>query len=335
VKLAAGAAGSFVVNLTGSTLPYIAELPPDALDHDNRATLAPMVQPPLEVLLDFQEPGHAAPWQRAIQSVTAYVNAPASSTNQTTTATLIISDNIRWLQDPQVTGCVIVTPSASAEPRLYRAPFLVEPNHPLLRGADWEGSILAIGEWPGRAFAPQIPRVSARDTVVLSEVPARDARKFILHADIARSNLPRQPLFPILVQNAVDIARSHQAGLRTPNIRFGERIEYRTLKPTAEICLRQNTWTHCATAAGTLRLPPDKFGLMEISSSGNAPAWLSVNHLDAGTSDLRNLTGGTYRTRFTAATVTRALHEEWTIGLTLLLLGIMFGEWIWSRRRST
>jgi hypothetical protein len=132
----------------------------------------------------------------------------------------------------------------------------------------------------------------------------------------------------------VDIARSHQAGLRTPNIRFGDRIEYRTHKPTDEVCLRQNAWTHCATAAGTLRMRPDKFGLMEISSSGSAPAWLSVSHLDAGTSDLRYLSGGMYRTRFTAATVTRALHEEWTIGLTLLLLGIVFGEWIWSGRRS-
>lgn len=333
VQLPPDAAATFAVNLTGSPLPYIAELPPDPLDHDNRATLAPIVQPPLEVLLDFQEPARAVPWQHAIQSVTAYVNTPPPATNETVTANLIVSDNLRWLHDPNLTGCVIVTPSATTEPRLYRAPFLVEPNHPLLRGADWDGTILAIGDWPGLAFTPQIPRVSARDTVVLGEIPSRHARKFILHADLARGNLPRQPLFPILVQNAVDIARFHQPGLLTVNIRSGERIEYRPLKPNAEICLRQAAWSHCATA-GMIRLPPDRSGLIEITSDGISPAWLSVNHLDAHTSDLRHLSGGTYRTRFTAATVTRALHQEWTIGLTLLLLGIVFSEWICSRKRN-
>jgi hypothetical protein len=334
--IAAGDAWTFNIDLAETNTPYVLELADDALPFDNRAHLAPLLQPPVEILFDFQDDALAAAWRRAIAAVTPSYRESINASNQPVTATLVLTDSPRWLAEENLTACVLVCAADTTESKLYRPPFLSEANHPLLRGLDWGGCLLAIGEWPGQTISNQFARVSARDVAVLTELPGRGSRRFVLHADLAKSNLAKQPAFPILAQNAVEIAQSFQPGLRTPNLRFGESLEFRLPREAREICLRQESWQECAPQPASLRLPPDRVGLFEIAA-GNESAWpLAINHVEAATSDLRPITGGDYRTPVTsAALLQRALHDDWIIALIVGVLAVIFGEWWLTGRRTT
>lgn len=332
VTVPANAAQPVEVDLPVSAEPVELQLPADPLGFDNRVVLAPMETRPISVLFDFHAEGLLVPWTRALRAATTFDVAVVAS-NQPVTAQLILSDDERWLHTEDNAACVIVCAANVTDPKLYRAPFLSEPNHPLLRGLDWSGTLLALGQWPGRQFTPQLPRVSARDTAVLAEVPSRAARKFILHADLARGNFTRQPAFPVLAHNAVELARSFQPGLRTANVRHGDRIEYRPPRDAAEICVSQGDWKQCHPPSAGVRVPPDRHGLFELRAPGAPASLLAINHLDPPTSDLRALVPGHYKTRpASAATVARTLHNEWMIGLMLALLALVIGEWAYIQR---
>ncbi|MCG3149659.1 MAG: hypothetical protein PCFJNLEI_03124 [Verrucomicrobiae bacterium] len=324
----AGNAWTFTADLPETNTPYVLELPDDALSFDNRVHLAPMLQPPVEILFDFTDAALGETWHRVVAAVAPTFRAG------TNTATLILSDSPRWLTDETVSACVLVCASGATEAKLYRPPFLSESQHPLLRGLDWAGCLLAIGQWPGATVSNQLARVSARDVAVLTELPGRGSRRFVLHADIAKSNLAKQPAFPILAQNAVEIARSFQPGLRTPNLRFGETLEFRLPRDARELCLRQDGWQECAAQPAGLRLPADRVGLFEVVV-GNETWPLAIHHVEVGTSDLRAIAGGDYRTPVTStALMQRTLHDEWIIALIIALLAIIFGEWWLTGRRS-
>jgi len=331
----AGGAWTFTSDLAETNTPYVLELPDDALPFDNRVHLAPLLQPPVEILFDFKDDALAAAWRRAVAAVTPSYREAINSSNQPVTATLVLTDSPHWLTDENLAACVLVCATDVTESKLYRPPFLSEANHPLLRGLDWGGCLLAIGKWPGQTTSNQLARVSARDAAVLTELPGRGSRRFVLHADIAKSNLAKQPAFPILAQNAVEIARSFQPGLRTPNLRFGESLEFRLPRAAREICLRQGSWEDCAATPTGLRLPPDRVGLFEVAAGQDA--WpLSINHVEAATSDLRAIAGGDYRTPVSSvALMQRALHDEWIIALIIVLLAVIFGEWWLTGRRAT
>lgn len=327
--IAAGSAWTFTTDLPETNTPYVLEIPDDALPFDNRVHLAPLLQPPVEVLFDFNDAALATLWRNVIAAV-----APTYRVG-TNTSTLILSDSPRWLTDETVSACVLVCAAGSTDAKLYRPPFLSETQHPLLRGLDWAGCLLAIGQWPGATVSSQLARVSAREVAVLTELPGRGSRRFELHADLAKSNLAKQPAFPILAQNAVEIARSFQPGLRTPNLRFGERLEFRLPRSAREICLRQGAWEDCAASPTGLRLPPDRVGLFEVVA-GQATWPLAINHVDAATSDLRAIAGGEYRTPVSSvALMQRALHDEWIIALIVALLAAIFGDWWLTGRRAT
>lgn len=332
--IAAGAAWTFAADLAETNTPYTLELADDALAFDNRVELAPLLQPPVEILFDFKEPALAAAWRRAIAAVAPSYWEAISASNQPVTATLVLTDALRWLTEEHLAACVLVCATDTKETKLYRPPFLSETTHPLVRGLDWGGCLLAIGQWPGQAVSNQLIRVSTRDAALLTELPGRGSRRFILHADLARSNLTKQPAFPILAQNAVEMARSFQPGLRTPNLRFGEALEFRLPREVREVCLQQGSWRECAATPAGLRLPPDRVGLFAVTA-GDGPAWpLAINHVEAATSDLRGVAGGEYQTPVSSVEQwRRARHDEWIIVLTMGVLALMLGDWYQAGRR--
>lgn len=312
--------------------PWHLEAGTDALPFDNVAVLCPVITPPVEVVFDFQEEARASVWRRAVQAAGPFHDAVVSS-NAPVTATLVISDRLDWMAREDLAACVLVCARDPAEPRLHRPPFLCEGNHPLLAGVDWNGCLLAVGAWPGTAVERQLPRVSAREAVILSEIPGRTARRFLLHADLARSNLARQPAFPILVHNAMDLARGFQPGLRMPNLRFGERLEFRLPAAAETVRLSQAGWSQEFANPRAVRLPPDRTGLFELRA-GDGAAWpFAVNHGEAATSDLRGIKAGQYVTpEAGAGTLKRVLHDEWMMLLTLLALAVMLADWRLGRR---
>lgn len=335
VTVPAGGAELFRAEVPESDQPWDLALPADALEFDNRAVLCPLRQAPLQVLFDFAGPALQAAWQQVLAAVTPFQVVGPDRAGDHGPATLILSDQLRWIERDDRAACILVMAPALAEPRLYRPPFLAEINHPLLRGVDWAGTLVALGTWPGSAVSNQLPRLSARDAVVLAELPGRVGHRFLLHADLTRGNLTRQPAFPILAQNAVELARSYQPGLRTPNLRFGERLEFRPPAGTREICLAQADWRSCAASLATLRLPPDRVGLFSLST-GPGQSWeFAVNHNEAATSDLRATKPAQYRSQTqSSATLQRVLHQEWIIGLALLVLALMLADWHLAARRK-
>lgn len=327
-EIAAGSAATITVDLTETNTPYAVEIPEDALEFDNRVDLAPLLQPPVEVVFDFQDDGLAKAWRRVLSAVAPDYREAIIESNQPTAATLVLSDSTRWLTNESGPACVLVCASESTNTTLYRAPFLSEANHPLLRGLDWNGCLLAVGHWPGSTLSNQLLRVSARDAPVVTELPGRGGRRFLLHADIAKSNLTKEPAFPVLAQNAVEIARGLQPGLRTPNLRFGETLEFRIPRSAREVCLRQDDWQDCAPQPVGLRLPVDRVGLFTLTTEDGAGWPLAIHHLEAATSDLRTLAGGKYRTPATSvALLQRALFDEWMVGLMLAAVGLMLVDW--------
>ena len=130
------------------------------------------------------------------------------------------------------------------------------------------------------------------------------------------------------------VARSFQPGLRTPNLRFGERLEFRPPRDAGEVCASQGDWKECYPLSANVRIPPDRVGLFEVRAAGVAPSLLAINHNDPPTSDLRLLAASSYRTRATASFV-QTFHDEWLVGLALLLIAVMLAEWRWARRGTT
>jgi hypothetical protein len=336
VRIGPGEAHRFDAEIEASDDPCELTLPADALTVDNRLVLCAHAPAPLDVLFDFSDATLQSHWQRALQAVAAFRAVAPPPPGEPAVASLVLTDNPRWMAEQMSAGCVMLCASNPAAPMLYRAPFLTESAHPLLRGLDWSGCVLGIGGWAGDALEPQIPRVSARDRVVLGELPSRSGRRFVLHADLTRGNLARQPAFPVLAQNLVEIARGFQPGLRNPNLRMGEKIEYRPPPGATEVCLWQDRWRQCSPLAAPLRLPHGRFGLFRIGASSQRQEWLAVNLNDADTSDLRAAATSRYRTAppAEAAGAVRVWHTEWMVGLMLTLLGVMFADWMLGRGRA-
>jgi len=311
------------------------ELPDDALPFDNRAELTPRVRPPLEVVFDFRDEALREAWRRAVQAAAPFHTVAGQGEGEATTAPLVLTDRLEWLDRADLHACILVSASALREARLYRPPFLREPNHPLVNGIDWQGCLLAIGEWEGTAYTPQLPRVSGHEAIVIAEVPGGTSRRFILHADLRRSNLPTQAAFPVLAHNAVELARGFQPGLRRTNLRFGERLEFRPPPEAGPLRLTQpDGWEEEVVNPRAIRLPPDRSGLFALRAQGHPPWTFAVNHADAATSDLRAVKAGQYRTRDPAAAAgTLVLHDAWMLLLALLVLALMVSEWRLSGHR--
>jgi hypothetical protein len=101
------------------------------------------------------------------------------------------------------------------------SPFLLEKQHPLLRGVSLEGVILVAD--PARP-ADGTPLVSSGNLALLSE---REDSSFELAIDPLRSTLHRSPDWPLLLFNVGELARTRQPGLERTVLPLGEALTWR------------------------------------------------------------------------------------------------------------
>jgi hypothetical protein len=104
--------------------------------------------------------------------------------------------------------------------RTYTGPYFLDTYSPLTRGLDLKGTIW--GADPG--FAPEgwRPLVSAGDVRLV----AMRGNRMVVNLAPERTNLFRQPAWPVLVSNALDHVRARMPGVKRFSYRLGESLSF-------------------------------------------------------------------------------------------------------------
>lgn len=104
--------------------------------------------------------------------------------------------------------------------RTYTGPYVLDTYSPLTRGLDLKGTIW--GADPG--FAPEgwRPLVSAGDVPLV----VMRGNRVVVNLAPERTNLFRQPAWPVLVSNALDHVRARTPGVKRFSYRLGESLSF-------------------------------------------------------------------------------------------------------------
>ena len=219
--------------------------------------------------------------------------------------------------------------------KTFVGPFVGERTHPLLDGVALNGVIWG-GAAPYRRMAT--PVLSAGDIPLIFSPRTARGCTFILNLDLTRSNLHRSPDWPILISNAVEIARSHLPGLARRNFRIGEQVRFRLAKVAAgKYALRSgDKKAKLAPIGDQLIMEPDLgVGPHEVMKDEETLAKFSVNFLDESESDLRSLDSGRISAAAEGRLVTLREESASIPGLLLLcaLVGFLLMNWWFLQRQ--
>jgi Ca-activated chloride channel homolog len=132
-------------------------------------------------------------------------------------------------------------PAEEASPgtRDFLGPYLMEKGHPLLDGLTLTGVV-----WGGARTdlkGDALPLISTGNTPLLSRLGTGRRVAYHLNINLARSNLPETPDWPILLNNLVEQRRADLPGLQRWNYRLGETVRLRLEEPAAEAARSDGT----------------------------------------------------------------------------------------------
>lgn len=104
------------------------------------------------------------------------------------------------------------------------APFLVDSQSMLL-----DGLVLGGIVWGGAQPVDDelIPLVSADRLPLIGRLQGTLTNAFLMNIDLARSNLPDSPDWPVLLANLVEMCRADRPGLKRWNYRLNESFQFR------------------------------------------------------------------------------------------------------------
>lgn len=164
-------------------------------------------------------------------------------------------------------------------------PYFSDLGHPLMEQLDFRGVIWS-GAHPLKRDAPVGVLLSAADVPLLVQV-RKEA--YLLNLELARSNCPKSPAWPMLFHNLAGLRRESLPGLKRWNFRPGEAVSFREKEPAGVRILdpagKELPVVRLADAVETFdaRAP----GVYRIARGSETLDRFAVNFLDARESDLR------------------------------------------------
>ena len=328
LELAAGERVHIQLDLPPDAPCVLAELPPDALELDGRAWLAP--NPPrtlalwAELPLDLARFLGLAGQAEGAPAVGRWLDLVPESiaAGGVELAHLVISQGV---VGSGTTWCLSLEGGRDQGRRELIGPFLVEKRHPLLEGVTLEGIV-----WSADAGLrlPDAPLVSAGSQPLLTE--RREGERVVLrmNVDPRRSSLQRSPDWPILLANLAELRRAELPGPARTNLAVGEAFTFRGAGEGPFVLEAGDGSQVEVRGRGTLVFDaPEDPGLYALSAAGRELCRLGVRFADAGESDLTGLRSG-HRPAVGEPAEVRAALGWIEMVLLFLALVLLSADWL-------
>lgn len=214
-------------------------------------------------------------------------------------------------------------------------PYLLEKGHPLLEGVVLGGVI-----WGGAqsGLANVTPLVSSGETPLLARLTGTRTVGYLLNIDLARSNLPEAPDWPILLTNLIELRRAELPGLSRWNYRLGETVRFRlyegAIDPQAEgtapLTLTHNGVTRAVPRGPTVELTgTNDPGLYVLREGERELGRFAMQFNDLEESDLRNLKVGAKAAKVAGASEleVESHYSWWLLAGIVVVLGLLLGDY--------
>lgn len=194
---------SAIISLPPINTPISLQLPDDQLTIDNTITLLPPQTPRISTAISINNPTIRSCVQRAINATELCTTGSASNSPPD----LIIQTTRACPTKPPLTILHIQTPTNAPA---YRAPFVINHNHPLTQGLDFDGIIWSASPTNN---LPGDPIILAGNTPLLTELNHHNGQTTLsLQIDPAASNLTDTPTWPALIYNICQYAAKKLPG---------------------------------------------------------------------------------------------------------------------------
>jgi hypothetical protein len=339
--LAERGASSFEAEVPGGLGHLTIELSAanDGLEADNRVDL---IEPQARIVtaaVDLKPADAARPIRRVLESI-ADVQLGESGTAQLVfgaAGALPESNPHRWWAG---FGPNSQDKAALDAAKDLAGPYLIDKRQPLV-----EGVVLSGVVWGGVQPVTQdvTPLISSGNVPLVARLNGTRAVAYLFNIDLARSNLPESPDWPILLANLVELRRESLPGLARWNYRLGEEVRFRLFEgegdasaSSAPLSLIHDGKSKPISRTSLVELPPlDETGVYEINDGEKLIGRFAVNFFDSEESDLRKLTPGRRepKTNATAASTTIDNPYSWAIlALLLIILVALFADWFVLKR---
>ncbi|MFP6770707.1 MAG: VWA domain-containing protein [Planctomycetaceae bacterium] len=203
-----------------------------------------------------------------------------------------------------------------------RSAYVLEKRHPLLDGVVLGGVI-----WGGvqdLAFE-HTPLITSGSRSLLARKLDTRSTVFVLNIDLARSNLPDTPDWPILISNLLEECRDSRPGLRRVNYRVSENVRFRIDDRAADgdkLLQLEGGGRRRQVARGRLVeiTGLTRSGLYTLTDGDRRLARFAVNFQDPVESSLVSLTAGERAAAVPMVTTGFRIDSPYT---WLILLGIL------------
>ncbi len=224
----------------------------------------------------------------------------------------------------------------------FSGPFIIDRQHPLLEGVTLGG--VAWGGVQGTNLE-LVPLISCNRAPLLAQFTGTLATAYLMNIDLTQSNLGRNPDWPILLTNLVELRRNALPGLRRWNYRLDEEVPLRLERPAAESA---GELLLVAPDGRTRPLIRDRNDLVEIAGIEQTGVYgiqegstlhgeFAVNFFDPEESSLRSISPGRHEptVAFEATKLRLDNPYSWLILIAILLtLAAVLGDWYVLRGRT-
>ena len=318
--------GRLRLELPPGTATLVVEIPPDALDIDNRAVLVPDPPRQLAVAVDLGNPALRRIVERALTATGRVVWEAA-------VPHIVFTDHLPGSgQRDGLWQMVITRPEA---PRLVRGPYLADGAHSLLEGVSFEGLTWPVGSnsLPGRIllFADNAPLLSI-------DAPSRGPTTLHLVSAGANDALYRSAAWPALIWNLLQACAETQPGPTARNLRAGATARFATARQTPDVRFETPSGeVRLSARAGRVDWAPIQSGYYRMWLDDKHSEPFAVNFQSAAESDLRQRHRGEWGEAADAARLHRTHRSvAWLAALAaLLLIGVHHGILgVFSQRRQ-
>ncbi len=208
--------------------------------------------------------------------------------------------------------------------RAFAGPFVVDPNHPLTRGAQLQGAV-----WTAD---PEFTAEGAGVLISVSDVPlvVSEGRRLVFNLSPEGTNLFRMPAWPVLASNLVEHVYERVPGLKRFSYRLGESLSF--FRPDSwegEVEIRAPDGESTAFEGDHIyygRLKSE--GIYLVRAGGRTVARLDAHLLSAAESDLTAASASDTAAEVEAAELrspeSHGLHREFSLLAAALLLSCWF-----------